>query len=142
MGMFNSYKKFIPNFSGFAKEITELTEKGVQFQWTPKRQLAFDPLKDYLTQSPILIYPDPNQEYHLFIDASNYSWSAILMQEQESQASQESYLCPTTSYCFPKWYIQGILAELACPDQGGLCYVHGFPQVFPLFRGIKDNTIA
>ena len=32
-------------------------------------------------KSPILIYPDPNKEYHLFTDASKYTWSAILMQE-------------------------------------------------------------
>ena len=49
--------------------------------WTSKHQLAFDTLKDCLMQSPILVYPDPNREYHLFTDASKYTWSAILMQE-------------------------------------------------------------
>ena len=49
IGMFNYYKKFIPNFSEISKEIIELTKKGVNFEWTSKRQLEFDTLKDYLT---------------------------------------------------------------------------------------------
>ena len=88
MGMFNYYKKFSPNFSEIAKEIIKLTKKEVPFEWTPKRQLAFDILKNYLTMSPILIYPDPNLQYHLFTDASKYTWSAILMQEHESTTVQ------------------------------------------------------
>ena len=49
MGIFNYYKKFIPNFSEISKEIIQLTKKGTHFKWTSKRQLAFDTLKDYLT---------------------------------------------------------------------------------------------
>ena len=49
MGMFNNYKKSIPKFSEISKEIIELTKKGVHFEWTSERQLAFDILKDYLT---------------------------------------------------------------------------------------------
>ena len=81
MGMFNYYKKFIPNFSEIAKPITELIKKEVPFIWTSKCQVAFDTLKDCLMRSPILVYPDPNKEYHLFTYASKYTWSAILMQE-------------------------------------------------------------
>ena len=39
MGMFNYYKKFIPNFSEIAKDIVKLTKIGVEFQWTPKDNL-------------------------------------------------------------------------------------------------------
>ena len=79
MGMFNYYKKFLPNFSEIAKPIIKLIKKEVPFMWTSKCQLAFDALKDCLMKSPILVYPDPNKEYHLFTDASKYTWSAILM---------------------------------------------------------------
>ena len=81
MGMFNYYKKFIPTFSEASKKIVELTKKGVHFEWTPKQRLSFDVLKDYLINSPILIYPDPNKEYYLFTDALKHTWSAVLMQE-------------------------------------------------------------
>ena len=80
MGMFNYYRKFITNLSEIAKGIVELTKKGVKFELTPERQVAFQTLKDHLTRSPLVIYPDPNKGYYLFTDASKYTWSAILMQ--------------------------------------------------------------
>ena len=36
-----------------------------------------------LTEQPILVYPDPNKPYVLFMDASKYAWSCILTQEYE-----------------------------------------------------------
>ena len=32
-------------------------------------------------KSPILVYTDPNTQYTLITDASNYTWSAILTQK-------------------------------------------------------------
>ena len=69
MGMFNYYKKFIPNLSEIAQPIIELIKKDVPFIWTSKHQLAFDMLKDCLMKSPILVYPDPNKDYQLFTGA-------------------------------------------------------------------------
>ena len=41
----------------------------------------FQRLKDALMKSPILVYPDWNQQHTSFIDTSKYAWSALLMQE-------------------------------------------------------------
>ena len=87
--MFNCYRKFIPNFSEIVKRIVELTRKRTNFKWTPERQLAFDTLKEYLTKSPILVYPDSNKECYLFTDASKYKLSAILMQKHTTNTEQE-----------------------------------------------------
>ena len=82
MDMFNYYRKFIPNFAEIDKSIVELTKKNIKFEWTEKCQLAFDTLKTCLVERPILVYPDPNKDYHLFTDASKDTWSAVLMQNQ------------------------------------------------------------
>ena len=87
MGMFNYYRKFIPNFAEIAKSIVDLTKKNVNFEWTEKCQLAFDTLKTCLVEGPILVYPDPNKDYHLFTDASKDTWSAVLMQDQSTVSS-------------------------------------------------------
>ena len=39
MGMFNYYRKFIPNFAEIAKSIVGLTKKNTKFQWTEKCQV-------------------------------------------------------------------------------------------------------
>ena len=41
-------------------------------------QKAFKTLKDIHMKSPILVYPDPNKPYTLFMDASKYAWSTVL----------------------------------------------------------------
>ena len=140
MGMFNYYKKFIPNFSEIAKPIIELIKKEVPFIWTSKRQLAFDTLKDCLMKSPILVYPDPNKEYHLFTDASKYTWSAILMQEDVDEklkpiafqsgtfkGSQLNWATLTKeayaiymAFCKFSYYLEGAKTILRC-DHAPLC---------------------
>ena len=94
MGMFNYYRKYIPNFAEIAKSIVGLTKKNTKFQWTEKCQLEFDTLKKYLTEGPILVYPDPDKDYHLFTDVSKETWSAVLMQDQKTIPSDTPDLQP------------------------------------------------
>ena len=53
-----SLSKLFRDFKGDNR----IDKLGVHFEWTSKRQLAFDTLKDYLTHSPILIFPDPSKD--------------------------------------------------------------------------------
>ena len=46
---------------------------------------AFETLKDELCKMPMLQYPNPNKPYKLFTDASKYSYSGILHQENEGE---------------------------------------------------------
>ena len=62
-----------------------LTRKDVPFKWTPICQESFELLKTSLMTEPILKYPDPNDPYVLFIDASKYAWACVLMQEKIHQ---------------------------------------------------------
>ena len=66
----------------------------MKFDWTNKCQVAFDTLKNTLIERPILVFPDPNKNYHLFTDASKATWSAILMQDQNTVTSDSLDLQP------------------------------------------------
>ena len=54
LGFCNFYRKFIKNYSGIAKPLTDLTKKGNLFQWTPEAEKAFLALKSAITQAPLL----------------------------------------------------------------------------------------
>ena len=41
-------------------------------------------IKYAITGSPVLIYADPNKQYHLFTDALNHMWSGVLTQTGET----------------------------------------------------------
>ena len=37
-------------------------------------------LKSFLLKEPVLKYPDPDQPYVLYTDASKYAWAGVLTQ--------------------------------------------------------------
>ena len=84
MGLASYYRKFIPMFSSVISPITSLTKKNASFVCTVACQTVLDTIKHAITNSPVLIYPDPNKHYHLFTDASNYTWSGVLTQTRET----------------------------------------------------------
>ena len=47
-------------------------------------QTALDTIKHVITNSPVLIYPNPSREYHLFTDASKHTWSGVLTQQRSN----------------------------------------------------------
>ena len=73
LGLAGYYRKFIPMFSLIVSPITSLTKKNVSLVWTATYQTALDTIKHVITNSPVLIYPDPNKQYHLFTNASNHT---------------------------------------------------------------------
>lgn len=80
LGLANYYRKFIKNFSDISKPLNKLLKKGVKFNWDENCQNAFLILKDKITSSPILQYPDFTKPFIITTDASNYAIGAILSQ--------------------------------------------------------------
>ncbi|WVZ75594.1 hypothetical protein U9M48_023633 [Paspalum notatum var. saurae] len=74
-------RRFIESFSGIAKPMTSLLEKGVPFIWTKERQDAFDELKKRLTTAPVLTLPDLTKSFTVYCDASKEGLGCVLMRE-------------------------------------------------------------
>ena len=83
LGFVNFYRRFIRDFSKIARPLHDLTRKDVAWNWTEHCQKAFDSLKNAVTSSPILIFPDDNKPYKLEADSSDYASGAVLSQESE-----------------------------------------------------------
>ena len=81
LGLFSYYRKFIKDFSKIAKPLTMLLKKETPFQWTEKQQNAFEYLKERLVSAPILRYPDFDQPFTLYTDASITGLGAVLSQK-------------------------------------------------------------
>ena len=84
MGMCSYYPRFIPEFSQIAEPIIALTKKYARFQWSQDCQKAFEHLKESLTVVPLLAYPDPNNSYVLYTDASDTCIGVCLTQGSEN----------------------------------------------------------
>ena len=132
LGFVGYYHKFIPRYSDVARLLTNLTRKDIPFRWTTLCQEAFEMLKGFLLEEPVLKYPNPDRPYVLYTDASKYAWAGVLTQAYRhtrgrgrKRNSPFRYLC--------QWTIQGATNQLGCLGQGSLCYLHGH-QKAPLLH--------
>jgi hypothetical protein len=57
----NFYQRFIKDFSNHA--LFDLTKKDVGWQWGAAEQTSFDKLKELITSSPVLVFPDDLRPY-------------------------------------------------------------------------------
>ena len=75
-----------------AKPLTLLTCQQVKFDWTPTHHEALLHLKESITQTPILCYPDPNKRYIVYTDASDDACRVQLSQEHDGTEFQIAFL--------------------------------------------------
>ncbi len=74
------YRSFIPNFSDIAAPIRQCCLPTEKFKWTTQCEDAFNKLKQKLTSSKLLAYPDFNRPFHVYTDASDIGVGAVLCQ--------------------------------------------------------------
>ena len=58
--------------------------KNVPFVWDDKCQKSLKLAKEHLQSAPMMIYPDKSKPFHLFMDSSNFTWSSVLMQTEDT----------------------------------------------------------
>jgi len=60
--------------------MTQLTQKGVKFEWNEACEQSFQELKKRLTSAPVLIIPERDVGYTVYCDASREGLGCVLMQ--------------------------------------------------------------
>jgi hypothetical protein len=71
---------FIQRYANITAPLENILKKDETFQWTPECDEAFDTLKEKLITTPILIFPNWENEFHIHVDASGFALRAILTQ--------------------------------------------------------------
>jgi hypothetical protein len=51
----------------------------VKYKWGEEQQKAFDEIKRKVSKETLLAFPDFEQEFHVYIDASNKQLGAVIM---------------------------------------------------------------
>ena len=82
LGMLNYYQDFLPKFTRISEPLRELTRKGVSFEWTARRQTAFQTLKEMIRCDLKLGIFDPQFPTILSTDASDVGIGGVLSQIQ------------------------------------------------------------
>ncbi|VDI22280.1 Hypothetical predicted protein [Mytilus galloprovincialis] len=80
IGLFNWFKKFIPNFSATISSLTRLLQKNQTFKWGKEQDTAFNDLKYRLVNSEMLSFPQFNMQFRLSVDTSSRGIGYMLYQ--------------------------------------------------------------
>ncbi|XP_050559936.1 uncharacterized protein LOC126912319 [Spodoptera frugiperda] len=93
------YRRFIANYAGIARPLTDLLKKSSPWQWGIEQQAAFERIKSLLVSAPILRQADASKPFILCTDSSAYCIGAVLMQGEghdEQPVEYASRLLTTT----------------------------------------------
>ena len=75
----------MPDYAKIAFPLHALTRKKTQFLWSADCEIAFEVLKQKLATSPLLAYPDFDEDFTLETDARRLGLGAILSQYQDDK---------------------------------------------------------
>ena len=73
------------NFSHHACALFDLTKKDVRWCWGASEQASFNKLKELITSTPVLVFPDDSLPYHIEANSSNAATGAVLSQQTSSE---------------------------------------------------------
>lgn len=91
LGLASYYRRFVKDFSQISSPLHRLTEQGREFKWTDECAQAFSTLKQRLTHTPVLAFPDFTKPFTLDTDASDSGIGAVLSQTADGQERVIAY---------------------------------------------------
>ena len=94
IGKINFLRRLISNLSGQIRSFAPLLrlKEGEEFAWGADQQKALDDIKEYLSTPPVLISPQPQKTFKMYISAEDDTIEAILAQEIDSKEHVIFYL--------------------------------------------------
>nr|XP_011470513.1 PREDICTED: uncharacterized protein LOC105353233 [Fragaria vesca subsp. vesca] len=93
LGRINFLRRFISNAAGKVQPFSPLLklQGATEFVWEPQHQQAFDRIKDYLTNPPVLIPPRDGTPLKLYIAAADLSIGGLLAQDDVNGVEHAVY---------------------------------------------------
>ena len=88
LGLASYCCRFIPCFSKLASPLYQLIKKDALFDWTPACQQAWEQVKQRLTESPVLAFPNFAKEFLVETDASGKGLGVVPAQKQEDGSTR------------------------------------------------------
>jgi hypothetical protein len=85
LGLLGYHRQWIPNFAKIAKPLTDLLQKGREFAWNTLCMQAVNRLIGMVISEPVLVPLDTDQQFILYVDASQFATGAILYQADKDR---------------------------------------------------------
>ena len=80
-GMLAALNRFISQFANRCRPFYQLLKKWRVFQWNEECEKAFQDLKEYLMQTPMLMALVPGEDLFMYLSVSENAVSAVLLRD-------------------------------------------------------------
>ncbi|KAG3231276.1 hypothetical protein PI124_g23629 [Phytophthora idaei] len=91
LGLATYLCKYVENYAGKIRPLSQLLKKEVEWKWSAECQHAFDAVKQGLTEAPILAVADQDRPFHVVCDASDFAIGCALMQHDHEGRDRVVY---------------------------------------------------
>ncbi|KAG3203205.1 hypothetical protein PC129_g22991 [Phytophthora cactorum] len=91
LGLATYLCKYVENYAGKIRPLSQLLKKEVEWKWTAECQQAFDAVKQGLTEATILAVADQDRPFHVVCDASDFAIGCALMQHDHEGRDRVVY---------------------------------------------------
>ncbi|KAG2973479.1 hypothetical protein PC121_g23332 [Phytophthora cactorum] len=91
LGLATYLCKYVENYAGKIRPLSQLLKKEAEWKWTAECQQAFDAVKQGLTEAPILVVADQDRPFHVVCDASDFAIGCALMQHDHEGRDRVVY---------------------------------------------------
>ncbi|KAG2831131.1 hypothetical protein PC112_g7399 [Phytophthora cactorum] len=91
LGLATYLCKYVENYAGKIRPLSQLLKKEAEWKWTDECQQAFDAVKQGLTEAPILAVADQDRPFYVVCDASDFAIGCALMQHDNEGRDRVVY---------------------------------------------------
>nr|KYP61406.1 Retrovirus-related Pol polyprotein from transposon opus [Cajanus cajan] len=93
LGKINFLRRFISNLSGKTKVFSPLLrlKKEEEFRWDENHQKAFEEIKNYLINLPVMVPPSEGGKLKLYVSANDSTIAGMLSQDDENGIEKSIY---------------------------------------------------
>ncbi|KAG2799480.1 hypothetical protein PC129_g14460 [Phytophthora cactorum] len=91
LGLATYLGKYVENYEGKIRPLSQLLKKAVEWKWTAECQQAFDAVKQGLTEAPISAVADQYRPFYVVCDASDFVIGCALMQHDHEGRDRVVY---------------------------------------------------
>ncbi|KAG2759997.1 hypothetical protein PC129_g21014 [Phytophthora cactorum] len=91
LGLATHLCKHVENYAGEIRPLSQLLKKEAEWKWTSECQLAFDAVKQGLTEALIIAVADQDRPFHVVCDASDFAIGCALMQHDHEGRDRVVY---------------------------------------------------
>jgi hypothetical protein len=94
IGKINFVRRFISNLSGGIESFMELVKikANEEFCWGVEQQRAFEKIKEYLSKPPVLVPPQQDRPFYVYLSVSDTSIALVVIQVHDDKERVIFYL--------------------------------------------------